>query len=181
MKVSWKYYLKLYSSAFLGIVALRILGWTYRYRIVGFKNNMIYGIWHGDMFPLIFAFRNKWIYVIVDRGIDGDILGIVLHHFGFRTLRISVPIKHSEWESISEIIKKNQGIVVAMDGPKGPAYTPKKGIFRLYAYAKYKVIFANVNMQAKWTIPVWDRFKIPFPFSRIEVVFKNEIPYIRKS
>ena len=96
-----KYFLKLYSGALSGIVALRILGITYRYEVSGFQKGMLYGIWHGSMFPLIYLFRNKGINVIVNEGIDGDILAIVLKHYGFNPIRVSTPITHNEWNKIN--------------------------------------------------------------------------------
>ena len=129
MRKHLKYYFLSFSAPILGIIAVEILGRTYRYKIKNFFQDAIFGVWHGEMFPLIFPFRKKRIYVIITKGSDGDILARVLRFFGYNIIRISYPIKQSEIMQIKTKIQSGYGIVFALDGPEGPAFQAKRGAF----------------------------------------------------
>ena len=164
-----KYSLLLYSAPILGIIAIEILGRTYRYKIKNFAQNVIFGIWHGEMFPLIFPFRKEKIYVIITKGFDGDILARVLRFFGYNIIRISYPIKMSEIGKIKTKIQSGYGMVFALDGPKGPAFQPKRGAFYFSGILKRPLKIVKVVAEKRWNFPVWDGFMIPHPFANVEI------------
>jgi len=178
MRKHLRYYLLSFSAPILGIIVLYILGKSYKYKIQGFKAGMIYGLWHGEMFPLIFPFRGKRkrIYVLISKTFDGDILARVLRFFGFNIIRISSSIYPSEVAEIKEKILSGYGIVFALDGPVGPRAYAKRGADYFSNFAKKPLLMVKVNANKKWKFPVWDEFIIPYPFSRIEISF-SENPF----
>ncbi len=171
MKKRLRYYLLSFSAPILSIIVLYILGKSYRYKIQGFKAGMIYGLWHGEMFPLIFPFRGKGIYVLISKGFDGDILARVLKFFGFNIIRISSPIYPSEVAEIKGKILSGYGIVFALDGPVGPRLYVKRGANYFSNFIKKPLLMVKVNVDKKWKFPVWDGFIIPYPFSSIKISF----------
>ncbi len=69
------------------------------------------------------------------------------------------------------ILKRNGAICVTPDGPRGPAETVQNGPIIMARRAKAPLLpYAVVSAPAK-RLGSWDRFRIPFPFTRGAIVF----------
>ena len=108
---------------------------------------------------------------------DSEILATVLHSWKIKLIRGS---STRGWvKVIKEMIllfKKTQSIItVTSDGPKGPRKIAKMGSIDV-AYKYQAVIIAASAISSRyWTLPSWDKTKIPKPFSTIYIKFSH--PY----
>jgi lysophospholipid acyltransferase (LPLAT)-like uncharacterized protein len=64
---------------------------------------------------------------------------------------------------------------ITPDGPKGPRYEAKKGIVELARLANKMILPVTYSSSKKRVIQSWDRFLLPYPFSRIVFVWGDPI------
>ena len=62
---------------------------------------------------------------------------------------------------------------LAMDGPVGPCYEPKKLLFYLAEKANKEVVLVRITYSKKLTIKKrWDNYIIPLPFTKLKVMLQ---------
>jgi lysophospholipid acyltransferase (LPLAT)-like uncharacterized protein len=62
-----------------------------------------------------------------------------------------------------------------IDGPKGPARVAKMGSVLLAKKSGHPVLPVTMALKRYWTLPSWDRFQIPKPFTRAKVFVASPI------
>lgn len=68
-------------------------------------------------------------------------------------------------------IARGRDVVITPDGPRGPREVMGPGAVRLALLTGAPIMPISVEAERYWQAPSWDRFRIPKPFSRVEVVF----------
>lgn len=75
-------------------------------------------------------------------------------------------------EELKALLLRGESVVLAVDGPHGPAFHAKKGCVDLARSAGVPIVPACYRCSSahefRWR---WDRTLMPLPFGRIEVVF----------
>src|SRR5918993_622493 len=56
-----------------------------------------------------------------------------------------------------------------IDGPKGPRYVAKMGAVLLAKKTGQPIVPVTMALNRYWTLPSWDMFQIPKPFTRARV------------
>lgn len=74
-------------------------------------------------------------------------------------------------DMINVIKNDQQTVVLTVDGPRGPKYNPHHGIIGLAQKCGVPIMVASVNAKCRWTLKSWDGLQIPYPFSKVQVVF----------
>ncbi|MFT5466439.1 MAG: lysophospholipid acyltransferase (LPLAT)-like uncharacterized protein, partial [Verrucomicrobiales bacterium] len=54
------------------------------------------------------------------------------------------------------------------DGPRGPRHELNGGVVILAQKTKGKLIPLRVEYRRAWRLKTWDRFEVPWPFSRVD-------------
>ena len=62
-----------------------------------------------------------------------------------------------------------KNLLIHPDGPFGPAYKIKPGIIYLAKKTKAMILPLGCYCRHAYHIPRWDRYTLPFPFSKIHV------------
>jgi len=57
---------------------------------------------------------------------------------------------------------------VSPDGSRGPLYDMKPGALKVALKTGAPIILLSLNHTRAWRLKTWDRFYIPYPFSKIE-------------
>jgi lysophospholipid acyltransferase (LPLAT)-like uncharacterized protein len=65
--------------------------------------------------------------------------------------------------------------VVTPDGPRGPRYQVHPGILRLAQATGRPIIGVTTHVRWKRVLKSWDRFQVPLPFSRCELISSEPI------
>ncbi len=63
---------------------------------------------------------------------------------------------------------------ITPDGPKGPALEFKSGAVSLARLTRSPFVVMGIRYHACWRMRSWDRFAMPFPFSKVEVTLLRE-------
>lgn len=163
---------------------------TYRFRHL--KSNkserdkiqgaFIFAIWHEQMIGFLSAHAWTQPYLtLASKSKDGDYAAFVSEHMGFIPVRGSSKKKNAEKggkEAIETYIQQlGSGICggITVDGPKGPRHSCKIGIAKIAQQSGCPIIPGVAVASNYWTLKSWDKFKIPKPFSRIDVVYSEPI------
>ena len=96
----------------------------------------------------------------------------IFRRFGFRVIRGSSSkggIK-AALEAI-KVLKKDDTLAFTPDGPRGPSGTVHDGVLFMAQKSGAWIVPAGVSAKKRWFVPSWDRFMIPFPFSKGVIVF----------
>lgn len=137
----------------------------------------IYAFWHGRLFLLVPAFRDRGIVIITSTSFAGEVLTRVLERFGYATVRGS-----SGRRGTAALIAMKGALAdgrdggVALDGPSGPERRSKGGAVAAAQSAGCSIVPIGVSASPAWTVPsTWDRFMMPMLFARCSVVVGRPI------
>jgi lysophospholipid acyltransferase (LPLAT)-like uncharacterized protein len=138
---------------------------------------VIIACWHNRIFAVILAFLRKYparrrgIFVLASPSQDGEILTAVMAAFCIGAVRGSSSRRGSQ--ALLELTTKLQqgfDIAVTPDGPRGPQYHLHPGLLFLASTTGARILPVHAHFSHAITLRSWDKFRIPLPFSRVEVV-----------
>jgi lysophospholipid acyltransferase (LPLAT)-like uncharacterized protein len=143
--------------------------------------NAIFCFWHGRLLAMPFAYNRGRGKVLVSRHRDGEFITRVIGYFGLGTVRGSHK-KEGAVSSLREMLKELRSgtdMAITPDGPKGPRYEMKQGLVELARLSQYPVVLVAYSANRKKIFNSWDRFLLPYPFSKILFLWSDPI-YISK-
>ena len=68
-------------------------------------------------------------------------------------------------------LRQGGEVALTPDGPRGPAERMKPGALAAAQHANALVIAAGARASSAWWIESWDRFCLPRPFARVDVMY----------
>ena len=172
---------KLTFIVIAGSFALRALALTWRIRIQNGevvttaraqRQPFIFAFWHGQLLPLLWVHRDEGVRVVISSHRDGEIVARVAEHLGHQTIRGSS--SRGAARALLGIVRElESGVEVAVtpDGPRGPARKFASGALVAAQRVGAPIIGIGVSASRAWRLRSWDRFMIPKPFSRVNVVY----------
>jgi len=157
--------------------ALRLIGPTLRFEIVGIHNAVqirdqgekaIGAFWHGCIFPAAWFWRNRGIVVMNTVHFDGQWTRRVIERLGFGTVQGSSSRGGVEaLAGMSKQLGEGHHVAFTIDGPRGPRYVAKPGAVILARRTGAPISAFHIAVKRGHTFRrAWDRFRLPFPFSR---------------
>lgn len=184
------------TSKLLGIL-VGPLSSTYRIRVWNMKTEdslkrdgkgIIYTFWHNRLLPLVAYYRrfylsrfpNGKVDVLVSKSKDGEMAALMLHRFGFGTIRGSS--SRGGREALLEMVekvKRGGDVGIIPDGPKGPRYVAKGGAVALAKATGAPILPVGVSAKPVKVFNSWDRFMLPLPFAHVGILFGEPI-YVAK-
>lgn len=142
----------------------------------GINKNAVFIFWHSKMLAGWWLFRNNNSSALVSQSKDGEVLSNILTKWGYEVIRGSSS-KGSK-DALNKIIlsaKNNKSVVITPDGPRGPVFAIKNGALIVSKECSIPVIPVRINYAGKIVLSKsWDRFEIPYPFTKCDVQFGNE-------
>lgn len=139
----------------------------------------VFIFWHSQMLAGWSLFKNNKTYALVSQSKDGEILSTLLEKWNYQVSRGSSSKGGKEaLKDLTEAAKDGYSIVITPDGPRGPAMKIKNGALIISHETGIPIIPVKVNYSSKKILSKsWDKFEIPYPFSKCEVTFGNEYFY----
>ena len=129
-------------------------------------------VWHGRLlFPSWYIRYHTTLHIISSRHADSEILAHILRRWGYGLIRGSTNKGGmSVIREMTKIFSKGGMIAVTNDGPKGPARIAKSGSIGLAIKNNVKIITVTGSATKYWQVKSWDRFMLPKPFGKIQIV-----------
>ena len=169
---------------------IRALGCTLRFRLtnrsgicVGSEQPpVIWALWHNRllMVPLIrqHYFHDRPGVALTSPSRDGAIIVKVMESFGMAHVRGSSSRRGATaMRELVAFMKKGSDVGITPDGPRGPRYKLGPGIVVLAQQTGAPMVPIQVDYTHFIQFNSWDRFRIPFPFSRVNITF-GELCYV---
>lgn len=164
-----KYILPLVINIYLKTLRIKI------HNIPDSNSRFVYIFWHSRMLVGWWLFRKRNSAAIVSQSNDGEILTRILENWEYKVVRGSSSKGNKEaLHRLTELAEKNS-IVITPDGPRGPANEIKNGALIISNKCGIPIIPVKLIFNRKLILSKsWDKFEIPYPFSKCEVYFGNK-------
>ena len=172
---------KIWMIVTVGTLILRTLATTWRYRITNGdqvpslrarQQPFIFAFWHGHLLPLLWVHRGEGVPVVISSHRDGEIVAGIAEKLGYRTIRGSS--SRGAARALLGIVRElESGVEVAVtpDGPRGPARKFASGALIAAQRVGVPILGIGVSASRAWRLKSWDRFMIPKPFSKVNVIY----------
>ncbi len=161
---------------------VKAISLTYRYKYIGEQaspenQNYIFALWHQNIIGALTAYKKTPHAMIISPSKDGEIVASACRKFGHYPVRGSSSRQGgSALKGMISKLKANIPGAITVDGPKGPAHEPKKGIFELSYLARTPIVPLILLPKSYWSLEkAWDQFRIPKPFTTIYVKHGRKI------
>ena len=143
----------------------------------------IYCIWHNRLANCMRAYvyikaRNQTpgLGVWVSASKDGGLLAAVLKCFQVQPVRGSSSRRGRQaLLELTTWAERGYDLALTPDGPRGPCYVVQDGVTSLAQLTGLPIVPVSFQLQWKIRSNSWDRFQIPVPFSRCEMIFEQPI------
>lgn len=134
-------------------------------------------LWHNLMLvaPLFYTWHRRFrpVVVLTSASRDGELLAGVMQCFGLGAVRGSSSRRGAiAMRSLIDAAEQGKDVVITPDGPRGPVYTVGPGLIYLAQKTGMPIMRVQVRYESFWQLKSWDRFRIPKPFSKIELTVK---------
>lgn len=176
-------------------IFIRVVGLTLRWQFedksgLSSKPNtgsVIWVFWHNRVFSMPLVYRRYLSLrsgaVLTSPSKDGEIIVQVMKRFGVEAVRGSS--NRSSVNALRRLVnylEENNGSDVAItpDGPRGPAQVLQPGVIKLAQLTGFPILPITILYSRSIVLKSWDKFEIPFPFSKVKVLF-NSFHHIEKA
>lgn len=158
---------------------INLIGITARFEVVGWENHEkaeaggglpIYVFWHDRIFLTTYWWRRRRIVVMTSRSFDGEYIARFIQRFGYGAVRgSSTRGGVGAVVEMARLMRAGCTTAFTIDGPKGPRYVAKMGAVLLAKKTGQPIVPVTMALNRFWTLPSWDLFQIPKPFTRARV------------
>ena len=174
-------------AAFLIFISLRGLLLTVRCRLRARSEYfspdapvpVIFCVWHNRLATcsmVLDRHRRPHSHVaglaaLVSASKDGALLARILEWFRIQPVRGSSSRRGAQaLRELTTWAERGHDLAITPDGPRGPCYQVQDGITLLAQLTGLPIVPVALNLNWKIRVKSWDRFQIPLPFARCEVV-----------
>lgn len=133
------------------------------------KSPVVLAHWHGDELALISIVKRYRIATIASQSKDGELMSKVLGWLGAKTSRGSSSRGAVQaLKGLIRLVKDGANCSFAVDGPKGPIYKVKPGVFELSRTISAPIYAAGVAVDRALHFPKsWNKTYLPKPFAKV--------------
>lgn len=138
---------------------------------------LIITFWHNRILAITTAHQRfyphrlrKGVSVLTSPSRDGEILAQLMARFRMGAIRGSSSRRGSR--ALRECVawlESGADLAVTPDGPKGPRYSLGPGLILLAQATGARIMPMHVKFSRAFEVKSWDGFRIPWPFSRLDV------------
>lgn len=160
---------------------LSLVGRTWRFEVIAEEGATprifgegagpeIYCFWHQCVLPCAVYYRTTGATILISRSFDGELITRTLQLFGFHAVRGSSSRSAREGLlGLKDVIERGMPAIFTADGPRGPIYQTKMGPIKLAQLTGAPIGAFHLQPERAWIVNSWDRFLVPWPFTRIIV------------
>lgn len=138
--------------------------------------------WHGDELCVVHLVTRYKIATMTSTSKDGQLIDFVVHKLGGATSRgSSTRGGVAALKGLVRLVNQGYRGSVAVDGPKGPIYQVKPGIFELSRLTKAKIFPVGAACDRSFIFhKSWNKAKLPKLFSRVVIYFGEPLAAINR-
>jgi lysophospholipid acyltransferase (LPLAT)-like uncharacterized protein len=135
----------------------------------------IYAFWHENLLLPAYFYARRDIHVLISQHADGELIARVCRHLGFSTVRGSS--RRGGIEALRKLLRASRSshLAVVPDGPRGPRRSLQLGPIYLASRTGLPIVPSGIGFERAWRARSWDRFALPYPWTRARVVTAEPI------
>lgn len=180
---------KWYQKVIAALISffLRTMGVTIRFRMDdrsgyfqgGPPPRIIFAIWHNRL-SLSAILYQRYVHkadpgrrmaAIVSASRDGGMLVKILESFGVVPIRGSSSRRGGQaLVEMTTCAERGHDLAITPDGPRGPRYEVQEGVITTAQLTGLPIAPVSYHLNWKIRLRSWDRFMIPLPFARCDVI-----------
>lgn len=140
------------------------------------RTGTVYLLWHSRILLGAATQKGLGLRVLISLHGDGEYIARTVERLGFRAVRGSSTRGGSRAlrELIGELRAGND-VAVTPDGPKGPRFRVQRGAIEAASVTGAPIVPVGLDCRSRKRLRSWDRFLIPWFFTRTVVRFGDEI------
>jgi lysophospholipid acyltransferase (LPLAT)-like uncharacterized protein len=140
---------------------------------------VVLATWHGMTMMLVGFFANHYDLTNIVLLMPDDWRGVALNIFANKLGTEPFPMDLKGEANMATArklarlvrrVKEGRDCYITPDGPEGPAYVIKPGVAYIAHKAKAQILPLAAYCRHGYRVNRWDRYVVPYPFSRISVV-----------
>lgn len=138
---------------------------------------------HGDEASLLHFAKSYKLSTMISTSKDGEMMNVVYKLLGGKTSRgSSTRGGVSALKGLIKLVQSGSSCNIAVDGPKGPIYEVKPGVFELSRLLKSDIFIGGAYCESAWRFPrSWNQAYLPKPFARLVIVWAGPLAPITKT
>jgi lysophospholipid acyltransferase (LPLAT)-like uncharacterized protein len=136
----------------------------------------VFVLWHGRLLPPTYHHRQQGVVTLISQHRDGEYITRVVHRWGYIAVRGSS--SRGGMQALRELLRHlraGRSLAITPDGPRGPREKLKLGPLLAAQRAGAPVIPVGSAASRARFFGGWDRFLIPMPFARLQVVYGEPV------
>jgi lysophospholipid acyltransferase (LPLAT)-like uncharacterized protein len=142
------------------------------------EEHVILAFWHDQLLLMVTGYRGPGAKILISASKDGELIARTMRYFGQGAVRgSSTRGGRAAFKELLALAKEPFDLVFTPDGPKGPRHTIKEGVVQLARLTGRPVIPMAFVCSRGHRFASWDRFLLPFPFSRGVFSFGPPVHY----
>jgi lysophospholipid acyltransferase (LPLAT)-like uncharacterized protein len=174
--------------AALAAKIIRVWMWTLRYTFCHLGPDIrpqnakpgerfIYAFWHENLLLLAAHYGRPNVWILISHHADGQLITEITGKLGFRAVRGSST--RGGVKAVRGMVElgKSDHLAITPDGPRGPRRQVQSGLIYTAARTGLPISLAGIGFRRCWRAKSWDRFAIPYLFTRA-ICVTSDLIYI---
>lgn len=146
------------------------------------KDPIILAHWHGDELAVLHLVKVFKLVTMTSTSKDGQLIDFVINKLGGNTSRgSSTRGGVSALKGLVRWVRQGRVGSMAVDGPRGPIYQVKPGVFELSRLTNAIIVPVGVKAKRSYVFQKsWNKAYLPWPFQRIVMTFDQPLAPLGK-
>ena len=133
----------------------------------GEEDPVIVAFWHSRLLMMPLLSRKRRVAILISRHRDGELIRRAISFFPIQVIRGSTTRGGAQaLRGLARALREGSHVAVTPDGPRGPRNVAQIGTIVLAAKTERPIFPVTFNASRKRVFKSWDRFILPYPFSR---------------
>jgi lysophospholipid acyltransferase (LPLAT)-like uncharacterized protein len=127
----------------------------------------IIAFWHSRLLMMPLLLRSRRVTMLISQHRDGELISRAVSLFPVDFVRGSTTRGGTQaLRGLVRALKKGSHVAITPDGPRGPRNLAQRGAISLAAGSGRAIVPVTFGASKKKIFNSWDRFLLPYPFSR---------------
>ncbi|AJF06886.1 lysophospholipid acyltransferase family protein [Geoalkalibacter subterraneus] len=139
---------------------------------------VIIAFWHDQLLLMVKGYHGPGARILISESKDGELIAKTMECFGQGAVRgSSTRGGRKAFKALMDLARQPYDLVITPDGPRGPRHEVKEGVVQLARLTRRPVVPMAFACSRGYRFRSWDRFLLPFPFSRGVFAYGDPLTY----